>query len=447
MCGGIAASLGGLSLVGWITGLRVLTSVNVNYIPMAPDTAVLFVGLGLVLVVKTSRPLPNRVRVLASVVIALASVYGLLKLVEYFVKLDLTFENYLFPITDRLGTFPIGRMSPITGGVFFLSGFGLLAVLNPKARYQTQNLAGGAGILVLIAGFIATIGYVFGTPLLYGGDLIPLAVTTAIAFLFLGIELVAAAGPDTVFVRPLVGPSVRAQMLRAFLPLTAIIVLVQAFLREIITEISNVNHALLSAAISLIFLTITALAVSRVAHVISRAIDIAEQERKQVELKLQYLSTHDALTSLYNRVFFEEELARMERSRQRPISVVMIDLNGLKQVNDSQGHAAGDELLRRAARVFKCVFRSEDVVARVGGDEFAVLLPSTDAPTSEVVIERVRKCIGDDGNPPSDPPLSFALGAATVHGHESLAEVLKTADMRMYEDKSAQVKRKNMARS
>ena len=89
--------------------------------------------------------------------------------------------------------------------------------------------------------------------------------------------------------------------------------------------------------------------------------------RKTAENKLQYFSTHDSLTKIYNRSFFEEELNRLEHSRQFPISIIMLDVDGLKIINDNQGHAVGDEILFRLAKILVKSFRSEDIVARIGG--------------------------------------------------------------------------------
>jgi len=157
-------------------------------------------------------------------------------------------------------------------------------------------------------------------------------------------------------------------------------------------------------------------------------------ERRQTVLRLEYLSTHDALTDLYNRLFFDAELARLEHSRYFPVSIVMGDVNGLKATNDQQGHAAGDDLLRRAATVLREAFRGEDIVARIGGDEFAALLPNTDAQAAQHVLARVKEHLARH-NQNAAYPLRLALGVATSEQPGSLFKVLHAADVAMYRDK------------
>ncbi len=158
-------------------------------------------------------------------------------------------------------------------------------------------------------------------------------------------------------------------------------------------------------------------------------------ERKMAEEQLRYLGTHDALTGLYNRAFFEEEMARLEGGRQYPISIIMLDVNGLKKINDTQGHAMGDELLRRAAHMLKRAFRAEDVVARIGGDEFAVLLPQTELGATEQMLTRLRG-FADETNTPS-ARLRLAVGVATARTGDRLEEILRQADSLMYANKKS----------
>lgn len=158
-------------------------------------------------------------------------------------------------------------------------------------------------------------------------------------------------------------------------------------------------------------------------------------ERKQTEEKLRYMSTHDPLTGLYNRAFFQEELERLEQGRQFPVSIVVSDIDKLKYVNDNLGHAAGDDLITRAALMLKGAFRAEDVVARIGGDEFAVLLPSADAVVVEEALTRVMSRIETSNTADSSFALSMSFGAATAAKGDRLEETLKLADKRMYEHK------------
>lgn len=160
-------------------------------------------------------------------------------------------------------------------------------------------------------------------------------------------------------------------------------------------------------------------------------------ERKHAEDKLRYVSSHDALTGLYNRAFFQEEMERLQQGRQFPVSIVVADVDRLKIINDKLGHAAGDELLVRAALALKGVFRAEDVVARTGGDEFAVLLPMADKTVVEEALQRLSLKCSAYGSDESQNCLSMSFGAATAIKGDRLEETLKLADKRMYEDKFA----------
>lgn len=158
-------------------------------------------------------------------------------------------------------------------------------------------------------------------------------------------------------------------------------------------------------------------------------------ERKRTEEKLRYMSIHDSLTGLYNRGYFEEEMARLERGRQYPISVVMVDIDDLKVINDTRGHEAGDDTLRQSSDVLRKIFRADDVIARIGGDEFAVLLPKADVHVVQSAMERMRREIELHNIEYQENPLSLSLGSATIHPGESLTSALRIADKQMYQEK------------
>ena len=162
-------------------------------------------------------------------------------------------------------------------------------------------------------------------------------------------------------------------------------------------------------------------------------IDISPQ--KQAEIKLQYLSMHDALTGLYNRGYFEESMDRLERGRQFPISILMADVNKLKFINDNQGHAAGDRLLNSVAQLLTASFRAEDVIARIGGDEFAILMPDTTAAEAEAVLLRFRQMLKEYNTAHPATPFQLSCGLSTAKTKTSLVETLRQADAMMYLEK------------
>jgi diguanylate cyclase (GGDEF)-like protein/PAS domain S-box-containing protein len=116
------------------------------------------------------------------------------------------------------------------------------------------------------------------------------------------------------------------------------------------------------------------------------------QKHKQIK-QIEYLSFHDALTGLYNRRFFEEEIQRLDTPRNLPLTIIMADLNGLKLTNDAFGHHEGDNLLKKAANLFRTHLRAEDIAARWGGDEFAILMPQTTAENAAKIVARINEGI------------------------------------------------------
>lgn len=161
----------------------------------------------------------------------------------------------------------------------------------------------------------------------------------------------------------------------------------------------------------------------------------ALNEKQLAEEKLRYLSNHDPLTDLYNRGYFAEEMERIERGRRFPVSIMMADLDGLKRVNDTLGHAVGDRLIRQAALIIRHAVRGDDVVARMGGDEFAVILPNTDADTASKVCDRIRKDEASFNLESSSYLIGISIGVATAEPGASLTETLKRADENMYREK------------
>jgi diguanylate cyclase (GGDEF)-like protein len=157
--------------------------------------------------------------------------------------------------------------------------------------------------------------------------------------------------------------------------------------------------------------------------------------RKKAEAYLEYLGKHEVLTKLYNRSFYADELNRLERMGPYPVSIIIADMNGLKPINDELGHAAGDAMLRRAGEVLGGAVSKPHHAARIGGDEFCVLMPATSEDEARAMVESIEKLVEINNQFYSGNPLSFSIGLATGVAGERLEEVVKRADAAMYEKK------------
>jgi diguanylate cyclase (GGDEF)-like protein len=147
--------------------------------------------------------------------------------------------------------------------------------------------------------------------------------------------------------------------------------------------------------------------------------------------QIRVVAATDALTGLPNRRTFDEhverELARAERT-ERPLALLALDLDGFKQVNDAEGHAAGDQLLVRSGRAWSRVLRGGEVLARSGGDEFVVLLPETGAAGARRVAGRLAAA--------TPSPLGVSIGIAVSEPGEEAASLLRRADRELYREKA-----------
>jgi diguanylate cyclase (GGDEF)-like protein/PAS domain S-box-containing protein/putative nucleotidyltransferase with HDIG domain len=157
-------------------------------------------------------------------------------------------------------------------------------------------------------------------------------------------------------------------------------------------------------------------------------------ERKKAEEQILRISYHDEMTGLYNRRFYEEELRRLDTPRNLPLSFVIGDVNGLKLINDSFGHLKGDELLRTVANVLKSECRADDILVRLSGDEFAVLLPKSGSAEAENLMNRFRKRLAQAHTGLLE--VSVAFGSATKEvAEEPFSIAFKIAEDSMYRNK------------
>jgi len=279
--------IGVFGLLCWLPWFREFTGIRLEYFSVAPVPSVSFLVFGLVLVLLVYKQFDIRSKIIIATVIAFISINGLLVFIGYFADFDFAFESVLFSIVEKLGPFDIKRMSPLAGILFFFSGVSLTLKVFSDDQLRYLNLVGGYGLITLFAGFVATIGYLLGTPLLYGGTMIPLTVTSAVGFLILGCGLVEAAGPELFLIRPFVGTSASAKMLQVTVPLIVIAIIAEGYLNEVSAKVFGINQALLSAILIIVFSIVTGVLVVQIARAVFRKADKAEIERQMVQHDLE----------------------------------------------------------------------------------------------------------------------------------------------------------------
>ncbi len=170
--------------------------------------------------------------------------------------------------------------------------------------------------------------------------------------------------------------------------------------------------------------------------------DVTEQKERQRQI--EELSFHDYLTGLYNRRYMEDSIRRLNTNRNIPLTIMALDINGLKIANDAFGHEVGDQLIKAAAKVIKSACREEDIVARTGGDEFMVLLPNTTAKNAETIKQRILTLAKQEQV--KSISVSIAIGyCVKVESSEDINEIQKRADKHMYKHKMKSSKKMKLS--
>ncbi len=322
------ACTGMVTLAGWLTNNRVWSGLGAEFIPMAPNTAIGFLLLGTALVAipaeKDRRWRSALGTLAAGVVILLASA----RLAEYALSVELNVDAWFFQVPgERLGLAPIGKMALLTALTFELASFSAL-ILAASAHQAARDCGGAGGSVVALSGATFALGYLYAAPLLYGGTSIPMALNTAVAFFILGVGLIGAAGPAAIPLRPLMGPSIRARLLRAFLPVTMLIVLVSDWLTQAITWLATPRAMALASAASVVIATVItaslcALFAGRIGGQLERAEDELHRANELLESRViertRDLQEAKALLEERNRQMQEsaDELERTAESVRR----------------------------------------------------------------------------------------------------------------------------------
>lgn len=272
-------------LFGFVPGLQLLGSIRPGYIPMAPSTAACFLIFSTALFLRARKFLQGIRLMAATVLVLLVMAFCLLELAEAFVHIDLNLSDKLFPSMGMLGTIPVGRMSSATAATFVIAGLStLLLMLRSRGSRSIRhpgNWASGLGALTMLVGATVLLAYLYGAPLMYDAGSVPMAATTALAFLFLGVALAASPGSESFLMRRMSGDSTSAVLSRVFIPLIVSIVILQSLISRYISTSFVVNDAIIKALLIIAIVIITAAVVVRVASSTGGNIDEVNRKLRQ----------------------------------------------------------------------------------------------------------------------------------------------------------------------
>ncbi len=282
-CSVLIASLGLLTIVGWVARVEVLASLRRDYIPMAPSTAAAFASLGVAMIL---RDRGRAGRCLALGLVAVVALFAGAKLLEFLLGTSFGIDEFLVAEPEAFGAVSKGRMSPITASNFLLCSLAFFFGAFPR----TVAAAGAPAAAALGVSGVVLLGYLHGTPILYGGTIIPVALPTAMAFLFTSLSLLAQSGFGIWPMRSFVGDSARALLLRWFLPVVVAVAAIGGILRARVLQSSAINPAVLSALSTVLILAVFTALISQVARIVGGRIDRAEAARAAAQAELEALN-------------------------------------------------------------------------------------------------------------------------------------------------------------
>ena len=287
ICCGLTIGMGVISLLGWLSGLRILASINSHSIPMAPNTAVAFIVMGIAAIVLQRLPLHHISRWISALLSLCVVTLGILTLIHYFKLIVLDINQVLLRYPgEQLGNVPVGYMSPLTAGNFILAGASLFLLTLPSSGKPIRNIASCLATTVTMVGSLVMIGYLYGSPILYGGSTVPMAVNTACAFVLTGISLIQLAGLECIPAHYFAGASVRARLMRVFFPIIMLTTLITHSVHTIALTKGSFNPAMVIGVNTVLFAGCIGFMVFLISKMVGGSIDRAEAMRAHTEEKV-----------------------------------------------------------------------------------------------------------------------------------------------------------------
>jgi diguanylate cyclase (GGDEF)-like protein len=415
----IAAIAGIVVLAGWALDVRALESVVPGFATMKVNTSLGIMLLGLALALMQCGAAARR---LGKAAAGIAIIIGVITLIEYALDLDAGIDQLLFTDSQTLAIYHPGRPSHATAFNLMILGIGLLCVDSRACRCLTTALA----MIASLVSWVALNGYLFGAPALYGVGLYSsIALHTAALFFLYSLGLFAAQ-PQCSPTKIVLSKGIGGTLSRWLLPFAVLAppALGWAFRHG---QALGIYHGEFSWALYSV-----ASSVGSVALILLLAHRIAALDAERS--KATELSRRDPLTGLPNRRAFDAfllESFRLARRHVRPLSLLMLDVDHFKEYNDSFGHPSGDEALQTAAHLLGRHARETDLVARIGGEEFAIVLPETDLAGALLMGERIRDEV--ERSMLFRSPMTVSIGAASLaEGVEDTAQFVKECDTALY---------------
>jgi diguanylate cyclase (GGDEF)-like protein/PAS domain S-box-containing protein len=286
LCVAFTGTISLLAAAGWLFNQPILASYNSRFIPMAPATALIFLGLCGVWLIQRVFPGRRWVRRLEQAILVGMFLIVFILALRYFTGLGPDLEKILYPAPPLFGRFSSARMSPLSAAGFFLVIPAFLLLIAGRPDTRTRRACAAPALALFILSSLVILGYLYGAPPFYGGTLTPMAVTSALAFWFLGLGLLMSVGPTGWPMRVFIGPSLKSRLLRAFIPASLFIVLLQGLLSTAVDP-WIINPAIKVAVAALLALLIIILIISLLANNLSAEIERSEQARRQAENTLK----------------------------------------------------------------------------------------------------------------------------------------------------------------